>query len=79
MDLNILEVRTGEIIGDPVKAHKELTGESTKWFEAPEWCRGRLHAGDYFKKHSEINAAFLQSTDYTRAETPYSQSNSTGT
>ena len=65
MDLNILEGRTGEIIGDPVEAHKELTGDFTKWFEGPEWCRGRLHEGDYFEGHSESDAAFLQDTNYT--------------
>ena len=32
MDLNILESRTGRIIGDPVEAHKELNGEFTQWF-----------------------------------------------
>ena len=36
----MLEGRTGEIIGDPVEAHKELTAEFTKWLEGPNGGRG---------------------------------------
>ena len=65
MDLNILESRTGRIIGDLVEAHKELNGEFTQCFAGPGWCRGQLHEGDYFEGHSESDAAFLQDTIYT--------------
>ena len=36
-NLNILEGRTGDKIGDPVEAHKELTREFIKWVEGPKW------------------------------------------
>ena len=65
VDLNILERHTVDIIGDQVEAHKELTGEFTKYFKGSKWWRGRLHEGDYFDRHSESDAAFLQVTNYT--------------
>ena len=65
VDLNVLESRIGEVLGDPVEAHKALTGAFSQWFSGPTWCKGRLHEGDYFEGLSESDAAFLQDTCYT--------------
>ena len=48
VDINMIEDTTGEVIGEPTEAHKELTGAFRKWFTGPDWCQGSLHDGEYF-------------------------------
>ena len=40
VDLNVIEGTTGEVIGEPTEAHKELTGSFRKWLIGPDWCQG---------------------------------------
>ena len=65
IDLNVLESSTGEMIGEPVEAHKELTGAFRQWFTGPDWCQGRLHEGEYFAEGTDSADAFLRDTQYT--------------
>ena len=68
MDLNVLESRKGEIIGDPVEAHKVLSEAFSQWFPGLEWWWERLHKRDYFDDNSKSDAAFMQDTNYTGSQ-----------
>ena len=61
----MIEGTAGEVIGEPVEAHKELTGAFRKWFTGPDWCHGSLHEGEYFNTGSDNAEAFLRDTQYT--------------
>ena len=56
---------TGDVIGDPVEAHKESTGSFRKWFTGPERCQESLHEDEYLRNGSDNLGVFLRETQYT--------------
>ena len=62
----MLETGNGAVIGDPVNAHRELTGAFRASFMGPEWSRVQVHEGNYFTGGTDSEGAFMQDTQNTR-------------
>ena len=74
VDLDVVQTRDGNIVGDPHEIHNLTTKEFDEVFYGkPVWCKGALHEGQEWERCLRSETYFLNDTEYSNVPMEYRQ------